>query len=123
MGQDDALRGARGTRRKDQAGAVLTIDRRQARCPLAPMRGVVDFAAGQERRKAFTHRIVEVAQALDVVDDDPLECWAIATDLKNLVELLLVADEQDSAATVAEQPLQGFGGFDRVKSCGDAAGA
>jgi hypothetical protein len=64
---------------------------------------VCQFVAAREQAiELDRHRVVECAQALEIGDDDALECRAVLANGHHLVVLLLVLDEQHAHTGVIQ---------------------
>ena len=122
MAEHGPLRWAGGAGRVDQDGGLLAGNARDAGFPVAWKGAIVRFAARQKGVETFADRVVEIAQAGHVEDDDAAEGRAGRLRFQRLVELFLVFHEDNRSAGIVQQIGNLGRGIGRVDAGGDAAG-
>ena len=122
MAEHGPLRWAGGAGRVDQDGGLLAGNARDARFPVAWKGAIVRFAARQKGVETFADRVVEIAQAGHVEDDDAAQGRTGRLGLQSLVELFLVFHEDDRGAGIVQQVGNLRRGIGRVDTGGDTAG-
>ncbi len=121
--QHRAFGGAGGAGCVDQQGELVGLGARDQLLPQAGMGRVVRPAERQQFIERHDQRVVEIAEAFHVEDEDLGDAGAAPAHPDELVELLLVLDEQEARLAVVQDVVDLLGRVGRIDAVGDAAGA
>ena len=98
--------GARGVDQKSDVVRLAGVDARVKTLSIGPRPGLTQ---GQELLKRGGHRVRQITQALEVSDNDVLQCRAVVAHRQGFVVLLLVFDKQHAHCGVLQDVLHLLG--------------